>query len=339
MNNLSFLKYAEKIRDLIETYLQSYSTLVDPVSVLIIKRLTEFTLRGKMMRGCLLVHSAEKFGATSLNDAFQAAAAVELLHSGILITDDIIDRDEMRRGLPSMHSLMKNDFLSGAALKDVKGEDFAMAVALVASYIGFSMLDGIKKGVLKIIADAFAITGLAEIKELLISVENDFRAEEVEDVYKLKTGIYSICIPLEAGALLAGRQELIPKIKKSGTLAGIAFQIKDDLIELKFGEEITGKPVFSDLRVGRKSYPVVMLYKLVNEGERSNIERMFQQGGVKKEEDISYLMSLFEKYRVQELMEEKMKEFSYKAIENAEEDIALKEIISEIVEFNLQRKK
>lgn len=338
MVELSFLKYTDEIKETIRAALGEYEHSLPPSSKKLVPVLIEFTLRGKLMRGSLLAHAARKLGSRDFPQVLKAAASIELLHSGILIIDDIIDRDEKRRGLPSMHILLKGEFLNKRNL-EITGEDFAMAAGLTITYIGFSLLDSLPQKILHTLAHAFALTGFAEVEELRISAENEFSKEEVLQIYKLKTGFYSFCAPLKAGAILAERHDLLDLIEETGLLIGIAFQIKDDLIELQYGEEVTGKPTFSDLRAGRKNFPVVALFEMASEEEKEKIKKIFSSGGVKERQDLDFLLELFNKYRIVDFLEKEIKDLSKKALEKAEVDPDFYEVVKEIVDFNLQRKK
>lgn len=336
---LNFLAYSGDIAQIAVDALERYRNAVSPVSQKIINHLKEFSIRGKMMRGCLVVHSASKFGVTDRSLALKAAAAVELLHSGILIIDDIIDRDEKRRGLPAMHLLLRNEFLEGAYHGSVTGEDFAMAAGLTASYIGFYLLNELPGKVLELVANSFALTGLAEIKELYVSVGSDFSEDAVLDIYKLKTGKYSISAPISAGAVLAGKNDLLPLIEKAGDYAGIAFQIKDDIIELNYGEEVTGKPVFSDLMAGRKNLAVVLAYRTASAEEKKRLAAIFEKGGAKESTDLEFILELFRKYEIQKELEQKLEEAGKRALAAAAKSPVLKGIFEELLEFNRARQR
>jgi len=337
--SFSFLAYSNYIANAVVDALERYKDAVSPVSKRVIGHLKEFCIRGKMMRGCLVVHSATKFGVPDRNLAFKAAAAVELLHSGILIIDDIIDRDEKRRGLPAMHLLLKKEFLSGVCHGSVTGEDLAMATGLTASYIGFYILGEFQGKILELVADSFALTGLAEIKELYLSTSSDFNEDDVLDVYRLKTGKYSISAPLSVGAVLAGRDDLLPLIEKAGDYAGIAFQIKDDLIELEYGEEVTGKPVFSDLMVGRKNLAIVLAYKAASPEERKKLAEIFIKGGAKEDTDLEFLLGLLRKYEIAKDLKKKLEEAGRSAINATWENAEIREIFEELLEFNRTRQR
>jgi geranylgeranyl diphosphate synthase type I len=336
--NLNFLDYAGEIRETVVQSLEKYRESVKPVSEKALGHLKEFAIRGKMMRGCLLVHSAAMLGAQELRSTFRAAAAIELLHSGILIIDDIIDRDEKRRGLPSMHVLLKKEFLKKSLSTNVTGEDLAMAVGLTATYIGFSLLEDLGGNVLRLVADAFALTGLAELKELHLSLSDEFNEEDVLEVYRLKTGKYSIAAPISIGAMIAEKQDLLPLIEIAGNHAGVAFQIKDDLIELEYGEEQTGKPAFSDLKAGRKNLAIVLTYQKASTEEKHMLAAIFHGGGVRNPSELKFILDLFKKYSIQKELNLRIEKASMNALNAVAGVKELEKIFSELIEFNLQRR-
>jgi geranylgeranyl diphosphate synthase type I len=270
-------------------------------------------------------------------EALSTGAALELLHSGILIADDIIDRDSFRRGLPTMHKYYEAKFGLGDGGFSVSGEDFAISISLFATYTGFKLLSSAPERVTRGVAETFSVTSLAEVFELELTLSQRFSLDDIIKLYELKTGHYSISLPVSCGALLAEREELLELIKKAGIYAGIAFQIKDDLIEIAHTQEETGKDQFSDFRAGRKTLAAALLIENADEKDAQRLESIYRSGGAKTDEDLEFIKELTFKYRIAEKLNSKVGEYSELALKAASSSSELKKIIGEIVEFNLRR--
>ncbi len=333
-----YLKASEKLKNFILNYLETHSTLLPGTSEEIINRLKQYATAGKLMRGSLVILSAELFGAGDENAALKLAAAIELLHSGVLIIDDIIDRDELRRGQQTFHRFFYDRYAAQMNNRSVTGEDFAMCAGLLSSYLGYTLLDGAPEGAVKLVSEAYAITSLAEVLELKVTLKSEFSEEDVLKVYELKTGVYSIGLPLASGALLAGRKDLFPAIESSSKPAGIAFQIKDDLIEIHEPEEVTGKSRFSDLYAGRKTLAVSLAFKSADKESRKFLKDVFARGGIRTQAELQTILQIFKNLQIEEKLHQLLVAYSEEALELAGKDTALRSIVEWLVKFNLERK-
>lgn len=332
-----FLSYADTVKGEIRSFLEKSKHDLKFAIPEVVDLLSDYASSGKAIRGSLVLYSHSIFGGSRFDEALKAAVSIELLHSGILIADDVIDRDTIRRGLPTLHISLANRYLRSESKADVKGEDLAICVSLFATYLGGSLLSDISPSCAKLIMENFAVTSLAEIAELELTIKETFSLDEVLKVYGLKTGHYSISLPLLAGALLAGKDELVEVIDEAGIKAGIAFQIKDDLIEITFTEKETGKDRFSDFRAGRKTAAAALLFESADKEEYRKLKNIFLQGGAKTESEIQLIEGLIKKYGIEEKLEELINIYSNEAIVFASRDNTLEKIIIEIVEFNRAR--
>jgi geranylgeranyl diphosphate synthase type I len=203
----------------------AYGDLFEPLYL----DITEFVARrGKRIRPLLLLGSYRIFGGDR-----------PLLHSFILIHDDVIDQSERRRRLPTFHKLVEERLgkIDGAArvggnVAVVMGDIlFAMAVdTLRSSDFAPAVRDAALSHFLRYISD----TGAGEVYDILLGARDIARVEEadISRMYTLKTTRYTFEAPLVLGALLAGvdddhLRELVELIEP----VGLAFQIQNDLIE------------------------------------------------------------------------------------------------------------
>ncbi|WP_309493244.1 polyprenyl synthetase family protein [Candidatus Hecatella orcuttiae] len=207
---------------------------------------------GKMLRPYLAVKTCELVGGNAEN-ALPVAAAVELLHTFTLIHDDIIDRDPVRRGVASVHArwgepvgIIAGDLLFAKVYEAVlekagKGgipESRALKVFALLTEAAIQLCEG-------------QMLDMTYPKVEEVTEEQYFMMVEKKTAYLFKTAA-------QAGAIVGGgSQSQVERLGSFARLAGLAFQIVDDVLGLTASEEKLGKPVGSDLREGKKTLPII----------------------------------------------------------------------------------
>jgi geranylgeranyl diphosphate synthase type I len=253
---------------------------IDKTSYRVIKALEEFNLRGgKRLRASLTFYSFKCFSEKKPDaKIIRASIAIELIQSFLLIHDDIIDRDSLRRGGPTMHKIFEKigekDFYFRKNLKEKKHFGMAMAILVgdICSALANILLSEIeiknKSEILYEINKVVRDTNFGQVIDLRNGYSDKLTKNTALKIYKLKTANYSIETPIKIGAILAGasRKEL-NKIKEYSELLGIAYNIQDDLLEL-FGENKKfGKPMGSDLKEGKKTLIILKTLEKATEKE------------------------------------------------------------------------
>ena len=209
--------------------------------------LRDYLLRGgKRLRGALVLlgHRAGGGGGEAVLDA---SIGVELLHAYLLIHDDFMDRDELRRGGPTLHRSLGGDHLGGSLALLLGSLCQAWAYELVLRH-----RDGGRAA-----AEAMSRT----LEEVTLGQMADLRApgaplgeKEVLELQRLKTGSYTFDLPLRIGASLAqAPAPVLDALSEYALPLGQAFQIADDLLGTFGASEVTGKPNASDLREGKRT--------------------------------------------------------------------------------------
>jgi geranylgeranyl diphosphate synthase type I len=211
------------------------------------------------------------------------AVAVELLHTFALVHDDVIDRSPARRGGPSVHA-----GLAGTAGGDGAGW-FGVSAAIVAGDLAFvwadELLDLACDGLTQAAAVRAAYTTLRteviagqylDLHVALAGTSADHPAPaDPLRVALLKSGRYTVTRPLELGARLAGADEtLVDALVVFGDAAGVAFQLRDDVLGVFGDEAVTGKDVVGDLREGKRTLLVVRAMELAARADRLELQRL-----------------------------------------------------------------
>jgi len=216
---------------------------------------------GKRLRPTLVLACARTAGG-SIDDALDAAAAIELVHAFSLVHDDLpaLDNDDLRRGRPTLHRAM------GEAMAILAGD------ALLA--LAFQAASASPRGALRIVMELSRATNAmitGQVHDTLGGFPADLSAEgRLERIHSNKTGALLVC-SCRMGALSAGASsELLERLTQWGTLNGVMFQAVDDLIDETQSAEHVGKAVGKDRLAGKLTYPSV--HGL--DRTRSEIERL-----------------------------------------------------------------
>ena len=213
---------------------------------------------GKRLRAVLLAAAFEACGGE--RDAHAAAviakagAALELLQGYLLIHDDLMDGDEVRRGGPSVPAMMRERFGKDGDAASIAAGDLACAWAQSA------LLElAVDPTRLVLAAQELALVQEEVVSGQVLDVGGEARnADEVESVHALKTASYTVRGPLAMGARLAGAQpsQLIALTAFAKPL-GVAFQLRDDVMGTFGNPRAMGKPSGGDLRRGKRTALVV----------------------------------------------------------------------------------
>ncbi|WP_373426088.1 polyprenyl synthetase family protein [Paenibacillus radicibacter] len=227
---------------------------------------------GKRLRPILVLAAAEALGAET-SAALPVASAIEMIHTYSLIHDDLpaMDNDDYRRGRLTNHKVFGEGMaiLAGDALithafyavvqaartAEVDPVQVLSIVEELAQYAGAPGMVGGQA------ADILGEQGLTKL-------------EELEFIHLRKTSDL-IVFSLRSGARIAGAtDEQLEALTEFGTCIGLAFQIQDDILDLTGDETKLGKPVRSDEKLAKVTYP----YFIGIEASMQRVDELTQQG-------------------------------------------------------------
>ncbi len=242
---------------------------------------------GKKLRPVLVVLSSEAVGGRA-QDALKTAASMELIHTFSLIHDDIMDKDEMRRGKPSVHMLW------GEPMAILAGDTlFSKAFETVLETDTTNVDPKRVVDALKTVVDS--CIKICEGQALDISFEGQLEVKEEEYltmIYKKTAAL--IAAATKAGAIIGGgNEEQVEALSEYGRLIGLAFQIQDDYLDVVSDEEDIGKPVGSDIVEGKMTLMVV--HALANASNEDK-ERLISILEANDEDLVDDAISIFNKY-------------------------------------------
>lgn len=248
------------------------------------ERLEPFILAGKMIRGSLVLLSASMFGINPTTPHIQTAAAVEMLESTLLIHDDIMDKDLLRRGNTSIHQQYRQ-YAEKRGIKEF--EHFGYGMGICAGDINFFMVFDILAKVTQTLAlDNTLIhyfthesqkVGFGQMQDFYFG-NSDYEpsVEEILQVYYYKTGTYTFALPLGLGAILAGKdEEILSALQQLSRHLVYIFQTRDDALNYFGAEQTTGKSAGSDIINNTKTLFRQYLFAALTPEELPAVTRLF----------------------------------------------------------------
>ena len=253
---------------------------------------------GKRLRPYMVIKSCQILGG-KISSATPAASAVEMVHNFTLVHDDIMDNDEMRHGVPTVHKKfgMPIAILAGDVL-------FSKAFQIISNsrLSGSSMtqlISQLAKGCVEVCEGQLLDIKMAEEKRI------PSQSEYINMIGKKTAALFDVSCAM--GAICAtSKLKEIKNLSSFGKNLGIAFQITDDLIGVMGDPKITKKPVGNDLREGKKSLPILMAIKLAKGKNKKIILKAFgnqkaSKGDLKKAVDVIRVLGIEKTVRNQAL--------------------------------------
>jgi len=245
--------YLNEKRELIDSYLKTYFTAPSSPSVLHEAMKYSLFAGGKRIRPVLALASFEACGGDA-KKIIPQAAAVELIHTYSLIHDDLpaMDNDDLRRGKPTNHKMF------GEAMAILAGDALLTEAFSMMTQADIKIKPSILLKAVREVALAAGHNGMVGGQaQDIISEDAEPDGEILEFIHLHKTAAL-IKSSVRIGTILAGsRKKQLQALTRYGENTGLAFQIIDDVLDVEGTPEELGKPVGSDSRKKKMTYPSV----------------------------------------------------------------------------------
>jgi geranylgeranyl diphosphate synthase type I len=252
------------------------------------KRLLPYATGGKLIRGCLLCFAYEAFsGNKPRPEVMDSAVALELIHSGLLIHDDVMDDDVLRRGRPSIHSQYRAFAERNGLAEPARfGANTAICGADTCLFMALRLLAETPPAIAKLFGDILTEVCDGQMQDIYSQARSDIPSKTaIYNLMRAKTATYTLSLPLAAGAILAGQPDsVISKLRRIGDSAGIVFQIRDDELGVMGTTAKTGKPVGADIREGKKTLIYYYLMKKCTVMDRRRLREIFGNPSIGQKE-------------------------------------------------------
>jgi len=274
----------------------------------------DFAKRGKGVRGALVFLTEKLFEKPKIEKETlkKLALVFEVIHSSLLIHDDIMDNDSLRRGQPTIHVFFNQRYEKFLKEKnDNLGKSIALSLGDIGFFIAFDILSSININptIKNFLAQELIKTGLAQIDDVFFSqTKIEPEIDDILAIYKGKTSRYTFVLPiltiLKIKNIDLQKQKIVEEILED---LGIIFQISDDLIGI-FSEE-SGKDKGSDIREDKKTIIRYLLFK--DKKTPTNIKKIFGKDKI-SEDEIENLKSFINQYDIKKEIENIIEEIKNK---------------------------
>ena len=259
---------------------------------------------GKRLRPYMVIRSCQILKG-EVSNAMPAASAVEMVHNFTLVHDDIMDNDEMRHGVPTVHkkfgmpiAILAGDVLFSKAFQIITDSKLSTnATTQLVSRLAKACVDVCEGQLLDV--------KMAEEKKI------PAQAEYITMIGKKTAALFDVSCAM--GAICAtNKVKDITNLSSFGRNLGIAFQITDDLIGVMGDPKITKKPVGNDLREGKKSLPILMAIKSAKGNDKKIILKAFGNSKVSRK-DLNKAVDVIRSLGIEENVRKQALKYAEKA--------------------------
>lgn len=294
--------------------------------VAILELITRYILKqkGKKIRPLLVLLSSNLCGGIT-ERSYRGATLVELLHTATLVHDDVVDNAETRRGFPSINSVWKNKIA-------VLMGDYLLSRGLM------SAVDGNDFDFLRVITNT--VKRMSEGELLQISKTRKLNIDE-ETYFRIisdKTAsLLSTCCEIGARASTENIEK-ISAMREFGENLGIAFQIRDDILDYIGTKKVFGKPLGGDIKEKKITLPLIYALKKSPKDETNKIIKLIRNGA--KNPDVDEVISFVQKYGGITYAETVAIEYANKAMHNLKifDESESRSSMESLVSFVIERK-
>lgn len=266
------------------------------------------SLGGKRIRPAMTLMACELFN-NDLQLAIAPALGIEVFHNFTLLHDDIMDKAPIRRSKPTVH---------------VKWDDnTAILSGDVMQIAAYQLISKTPDQYLKQVLDLFSNTAaeICEGQQLDVDFEHRLKveADEYLEMIRLKTAVLLGC-SFKTGAIIGGASAVDADLLYNfGVNIGLAFQLKDDLLDV-YGDEATfGKKIGGDILCNKKTFLLIHALEMANGEIKEELLRWLNIDDYRADDKIIAVTNIYNILGVKKICEDKMSFFYEKAVANLNE--------------------
>lgn len=244
---------------------------------------------GKRLRPVLLLLVNNMFGG-NIDDAMNAALALETYHNYTLMHDDLMDNADIRHGKPTVHKQWDNNtaILSGDTM-------------LVLAYRRLLELKSSKRNeVAKLFTDTALQIGEGQQYDMNFEKRMDVSEAEYMEMIRLKTAVFLACAA-KMGAILGGADsDSAEKLYRLGEAVGLAFQLQDDYLDVYGDPSVFGKNIGGDIVSNKKTYLLIKAAETADDATRKELLSWIEKAEFDRNEKIKAVTAIYNKLGVNE---------------------------------------
>lgn len=295
--NADFLseKIEEVIRDI--SFDLKPKSLFEPISY-------SLSVGGKRVRPLLMLIATDLFGG-QIEKSLKPAIGIEIFHNFTLLHDDLMDKSDMRRGMPTVHKKWNANaaILSGDAM-------------LIESY---KYVTSVPIEVLPEIIELFSKTAMEVCQGQQLDMDFEKREDVTEAEYiemiMLKTAVLLAC-SLKMGALTANASARDAQLLYNyGINIGLAFQLKDDLLDVYGDSKTFGKNIGGDIVSNKKTYLLIKALKTSNEKQHAELLKWISAETFDKNEKIESVKNIYNELNLKSISENLIEKYYLAALD------------------------
>lgn len=264
-------------------------------------------LGGKRIRPQLLLMTYEMFGGNP-KDVLKQAAALEMYHNFTLLHDDVMDRSELRRGKPTVHTKWNDNtaILAGDNM-------LCMSMQMISSATknNADILSTVSQTAIEI----------NEGQQLDMDFEErlDVTVEEYIEMIRLKTSVL-LAAATKVGALLAdASKEDAEHLYRFGEAMGLAFQLQDDYLDVYGDPAVFGKKIGGDILNNKKTYLLIYAMRHGRTPARASLERWINVNNIDPDEKVAAVTAIYNKVGADKAARARMLEYYAQALQHLDE--------------------
>jgi geranylgeranyl diphosphate synthase type I len=311
------------------------------------KRLLDFSQNGKAARGAIFLYTSKMFGHEVDKDLLNLASALEVIQGSLLIHDDIMDNDRMRRNKETIfvqyENVLKEEHTDTA---EHTGVSLAICMGDVCFFLAnyfvtqTNISPEIKSALIDLISKELIEVGFAQMYDCVNTVGKYDSEDQILSLYKYKAARYTFSLPLMMAAIVNKQnKEVVDQLSLLGEYIGVLYQIHDEELGLYGKEEEIGKPVGTDIREDRKTLYKTYLYESANDEERKQLNDTFGNASVTTE-NIEFIKKMIHEKNVDTKVKDLIKDYHQKSTEIINKLPATEEYkkeMGELVDFIINR--
>ena len=281
----SFQEYLDTVNQAIAAipYPEAPSQLYEPISY-------HMALGGKRVRPVLTLMACDAMGG-ELNEAIDAAVGLEMFHNFTLLHDDVMDNADVRRGKPTVHRRWNDNtaILSGDTM-------LTIATQYIASTRNWQVMDLFNSTAIEIYE--------GQQWDMDYEQRNDVTVEEYINMIRLKTSVLLGCA-LKTGALIADADEMeADLLYQAGVNMGLAFQLRDDVLDVWGDPETFGKEIGGDIMQNKKTFLLINAMQLAHGDDADELRHWLNDPYTTREDKVKGVTALYERLGVKDLAEQ-----------------------------------
>lgn len=285
---------SDQILTLFNTYLDTLpydrkpSSLYDPIRYVL-------SIGGKRIRPVLMLLSYNLY-RDDVERILPQACGLETYHNYTLLHDDLMDKADMRRGMPTVHRKWNDNaaILSGDSM-------------LVLSYQRMAQCDAEHlKPVIDIFTETALEIGEGQQYDMNFETRDDVSEPEYIEMIRLKTSVLLACA-LKIGAIMADADEEDQQnLYHFGEQIGLAFQLQDDYLDVYGDPSVFGKNIGGDITSNKKTFMLINALQLAEGEDKAELLRWIEATDFDRKEKINAVTALYNKLGIDRLAQEKI---------------------------------